>query len=147
MGAVSRMEAILRAGRATLGTTWSPGPLVALLDPEAPLLLLLLWSRLSQKPKAPALPSSLTLLSPESTWRAGPLINPSLSQARAPQRSHPARAGFCLPSSSHRLLQAEFKRNNFNLGKSLFPLPSPCNPSRRIGRAAGTSCTLAGGEP
>lgn len=48
------------------------------------------WAEPQAEGPCPTLPQSLTLLSPQRTWRAGALVQPSLSQAS--RRSHPAQA-------------------------------------------------------
>lgn len=99
------------------------------------------WAEPKAEGLCPTWPSSLALFSPESTWRVGLPINPSLSQAQAPRLG----SALCLPFL---WLQAELKRrNNLSLGNSLFPpFPPPVSLQEVLAEQSSQLYSLAGGE-
>lgn len=133
----SLLEALLApwALGAAAGPRGSP-PLPAAVKGRAAVV----WAEPNAEGLCPALPSSPALFSPESTWRAGLWINPSLSQARAPRLGSALYPP--LPGSKQ-----SFRGTTSALENHSAPTPSPCAPSRSIGRAARPAVlSLAAGE-
>lgn len=105
-----------------LEALWTPGALVAVLGPEAPRPAAAGKGQgchgASPKPKACALPCPPTLSLSHLKVPGGHGSQLTLLRPRAPGWVQPSNLPSLAPSG-------ERKRNNFNLGKSLFPLSLP----------------------